>query len=134
MNVNRFTLIRPGDLLLIDFGTSSIRCRTKGKHPAYVVAVNGSGSTNARLMVIPAFRKSSYTDEGVDVRLDPKNCKGIRYEMYVNATNIQKVERYRVIRRIGCVADDKVMDAVLSAFSKTVNEKVKPTRQKARTE
>lgn len=132
MNSNRFMTIHPGDLLLIDFGTSSIQCRARGKHPAYVVAVNDSVSPGAGLMVIPAFRKASYTDEGVDVRIDPKNCRGIRYEMYVNATNIQKVERYRVIRRIGWVIGNSMLTKVRSAVSKTVDGENTPIRQKAR--
>lgn len=133
MYVNRFTTIRPGDMLLVDFGSSTIRCQATGRHPAYVVAVNDPRAKDARLMVIPAFRKASYTDEAADVRLDPKECKGIRYEMFVNATNIQKVERHRVIRKIGCVSGDGVLAEVRSAVSETVDGNDTPTRQKVRT-
>ena len=123
MKLNRFMMIRPGDLLLVDFGTSSIRSRAMGKHPAYVISLDNPRATRTHLMVIPAFRKPSFTDSDSDVTLKPVYCAGLRYALIVNITNIQKVERDRVIKKIGHVTGKQVMKEVRSAFLKKMDGK-----------
>ena len=108
MKVNRFTMICTGDMVIVDFGTSTMRCRTMGKHPAYVVSVDDSHASGARLMVIPAFRKRSCEDGTYDILLKKSDCSGLRYEMYVNVSNIQKVDRMDVLEKIGHVKDGRV--------------------------
>lgn len=108
MKLNRYTMIRSGDMVIVDFGTSTMRCRTMGRHPAYVVSTGDPHVSDARLMVIPAFRKQSREDGDYDVVLKKSDCSGLRYEMYVNVSNIQKVDRRDVVERIGSVTNGRV--------------------------
>ena len=59
MIANRFTMIHPGDMILVDFGTTSVRCQVMGRHPAFVVSHDDQGRAAGHLLVIPAFRKAS---------------------------------------------------------------------------
>ena len=112
MKLNQYTMICPGDLVVVDFGTSSIRSRVMGRHPAYVVSLDDARRMSAQMLVIPAFRKPSLVHTDDDIRLDTARCPGLRHEMYVQVLNLQRVGRMDVMEKIGHVNDDRVMDEV----------------------
>ena len=116
MIANRFTMIHPGDMILVDFGTTSVRCQVMGRHPAFVVSHDDQGRAAGHLLVIPAFRKPSDGAGGSDVVIKSRCCTGLRYDMYLDVTNIQKVERHRVLEKLGHVSENGIMEMVRSAF------------------
>lgn len=122
MKVNRFTMICPGDMVIVDFGTSTMRCRTMGRRPAYVVSADDPRASDARLMVIPAFRKQSREDGEYDVLLRKSDCNGLRHEMYVNVSNIQKVDRRDVVEKIGSVTGGRVATDVIMGIQRKVGD------------
>lgn len=122
MQLNRFMLIRPGDMVVVDFGTSTIRSRAMGRHPAFVVSVDNPRATGSHMMVIPAFHNASYDDRASDVLLKKNICSGLRHEMYVNASNLQRVDRNRIIRKIGHVNGGEVMKDVKKCIMRKVGE------------
>ena len=125
MSLSDFTTVAPGDVLLVDFGMSSVKCHTDGKRPAYVVSVDDPRAKDSRIMVIPAFRQPSLKKGDEDIFLRKSFCSGLRYDVYVNVTNVSKVERYRVIRKLGHMSDSDTIKAVREAFSVCVNGKGK---------
>ena len=112
MTVGNKTYIRPGDVLMVDFGYSSLKSRATGKRPAYVVSVNPGIGSNRSLMVIPMYRNSSYLNQDTDIPVKSGCCSGLRYDEYVNILNIQRIERYRVCRRIGRILSSDTMDII----------------------
>ena len=121
MSLSDYTTVVPGDVLLVDFGMSSVKCHTDGKRPAYVVSVDDPRARDGRIMVIPAFRTPSMKNGDEDIFLRKAFCPGLRYDVYVNVTNVSKVERYRVIRKVGHMRDTETIKAVRDAFSDCVN-------------
>ena len=53
MNIMKNTIISPGDMLLVDFGSSSIRSSARGRCPAYVVSIDDGRAADSQMMLIP---------------------------------------------------------------------------------
>ena len=120
MKIGKLTLINPSDILIVDFGSSTIKSHVKGRHPAIVVNVDNPRALNSRIMVIPIFRNPSYHGGDTDIEIKPLHCNGLRYTEYANPSNIQVVERYRVIRKIGHMKNADTRERLNRALAETM--------------
>ncbi len=118
--MNKYTIIEPFDVLLIDFGSSSVRSHPKGKHPAIVITIDDRRSKKGYMMVVPIFRKPSYRGGDTDIMIRSLFCPGLHYDMYMNVTNIIGVERYRAERRIGRLKHPETKDQIKRALLREV--------------
>ena len=120
MKLNKYTIINPSDILIVDFGSSTIKSHVRGRHPAIVMNVDDPRATNSHIMVIPIFRNPSYRGGDTDIEIKPAFCNGLRYTEYANVSNIQVVERYRVIRKIGHMKHAETRERLKRALSETM--------------
>lgn len=122
MIVSRYTVLHPGDILLINFGKSTSRSRVDGRKLAYVVGKEDIAARDHNLMVIPVFRQPSRHSNSEDIKIRKNNCDGLRYSQYVNVSNIQKIERYRVERLIGHVKTPEIRDLITKSLIREVGD------------
>ncbi len=118
--INKYSVINPSDILVIDFGSSSIKSHVTGRRPAIVVNVDDPKASNAHLLVIPIFRSPSYRGGDTDIVINPAYCNGLRYTEYANASNIQLVERYRVRKKIGHMKHADTRERINRALSQVM--------------
>ncbi len=118
MKISDLAIIEPDDILLVDFGKSTIRCRVQGKHPAFVVYVSDRRKTDSQMLVIPMFRSQSKGNEDMDIRVTEWNCRGLKNDHYVNPTNLQKVDRYHVVKKIGHVEKREINSEIAAMLMK----------------
>lgn len=116
MKVSRYTVLHPGDILLINFGKSTSRSRVDGRRLAYVIGREDISSRDHHVMVIPVFRQPSKHSEADDILIKKNDCKGLRYTQYANPSNVQKIDRYRVERLIGHVQNQNIRDEITRAL------------------
>ena len=109
MKVSRYTVLHPGDILLINFGKSTSRSRVDGRRLAYVIGREDITSRDHHVMVIPVFRQPSRHSESNDIIIRKNDCNGLRY-------NVQKIDRYRVERLIGHVSKQNIRDEITRAL------------------
>ena len=107
---SRYTL-RQGDIVLIDYGRNDTKSRISGKHPSVVVG-NDCANGERMINVVPLFRKASRDIKAEDILLAPKDCKGLRYEEYLQPKQVQLVSKSRITRRIGCISNRKMLISV----------------------
>ena len=126
MKISRYTMLHAGDVVMVEFGTSSVRSHAKGRHPALVVGEDGAGSKDHFLMVIPLFRSKSRTSGEKDVLLKKHSCDvlalgtGLHRDMNVNPTNIQKIERCRSVSLIGHLQDENLYRQIVESVCEEV--------------
>ena len=116
MKVSRYTVLHPGDILLINFGKSTSRSRVDGRRLAYVIGREDITSRDHHVMVIPVFRQPSRHSESNDIIIRKNDCNGLRYNQYANPCNVQKIDRYRVERLIGHVSNQSIRDDITRAL------------------
>ena len=122
MKISRYTLLHSGDVVMVEFGTSSVRSHVQGRHPALVVGEENS-SRDRFLMVIPMFKSKSRSFGEKDIRLKKHSCdlpglgSGLHRDMNVNPTNIQKIERCRSVSLIGHLHDEDLYGRIIEAVS-----------------
>ena len=122
MRVTRFTVIHPGDILLIDFGTNTSKSRVDGRHLAYVIGREDISSRDEYVMVIPVFRQRTRRSNSDDIKIRKKDCPGLHYPQYANVSNIQKVDRCRVERLIGYVSNPYIRDSIVDLIRREAGE------------
>lgn len=122
MTVSKYTVLHPGDILLIDFGKSTSRARVDGRHLAYVVGKEDMQARDHHLLVIPVFRTKSVKAGSDDIRIRKCDCDGLHFTQYANAINIQRIERYRVERLIGHVSNPRVKNDIIEAIRREAGE------------
>lgn len=115
---SRYTL-RQGDIVLIDYGRNDTKSRISGKHPSVVVG-NDCANGERMINVVPLFRKASRDIKAEDILLAPKDCKGLRYEEYLQPKQVQLVSKSRITRRIGCISNRKMLISVCKAICDVV--------------
>ena len=113
MKISRYTLLHSGDVVMVEFGTSSVRSHVQGRHPALVVGEENS-SRDRFLMVIPIFKSKSRSFGEKDIRLKKHSCdlpglgSGLHRDMNVNPTNISL---------IGHLHDEDLYGRIIKAVS-----------------
>ena len=80
------------------------------------------GMSDYEKMVIPVFRQPSRHSNSEDIKIRKNDCDGLRYSQYVNVSNIQKIERYRVERLIGHVKTPEIRDLITKSLIREVGD------------
>ena len=108
-----------GDIVLVDYGRNDTKSRISGKRPSVVVS-NDFANGERMINVIPLFRKATRDIKAEDILLAPKDCKGLRYEEYLQPKQVQLVSKSRITRRIGYISNRKVLMSVCKAICNVV--------------
>ena len=120
MNTNKLSLIQSLDIVIADFGSSTIKSHVKGKHAAIVLRIDDPRSKFSQMTVIPIFKHPSYKGGDTDIVIKRAFCSGLHYDMYANVSNFQVIERYRVKRRIGHMDHEETKKMILRALMEDV--------------
>lgn len=113
-------MINQGDVLLVNFGKSEKGLH--GNHPAYVMSNKDETRGGYVFLIVPMFRSPSKDSNGKDVEISTKDCKGLKYEQFVQVTNITKIRRYQIIKKIGHCKNETVLSELVNAFCVKVGE------------
>jgi mRNA-degrading endonuclease toxin of MazEF toxin-antitoxin module len=118
---NRYLTISQGDVLLINFGRGSTVCRTRGVRPCVVVSNDSAIKAEGGFYVVPLYRKPSKTASIKDVLIRPVDCRGLRYEEYAGVLNMVLTVKCRVVRKIGHIKNDAIVNEITNSFKKLVD-------------
>ena len=131
MKISRYSMLHSGDVVMVEFGTSSVRSHVQGRHPALIVGEESS-SRDRFLLVIPMFKSKSRSFGEKDIRIRKHACdlpglgSGLHRDMNVNPTNIQKIERCRSVSFIGHLRDDDLYRKIVESVCGEVGADVLP--------
>ena len=105
-----------GDVLLINFGKHTARCRTGGIRPCVVVSNDASIHAETGFFVVPLYRNPSRSANREDILIRPVDCRGLRYEEYAQALNMMMCPRCRVAKKIGHITNDAIIKELTLAL------------------
>ena len=113
--------IRQGDILLVNFGGRNNGSRNLcGARPVYVMN-RQPGDMRGSLLVIPLFRQESKDSAWRDVEIRPTDCKGLKYAVFAQPLNLQKIRRNQIVRRIGHVNGTDIHENILTSMWEQVD-------------
>ena len=113
-----------GDVLLVDFGGKGKAGRNlAGCRPVYVVSSQTDVNHRGLVWAIPLFREISRDCDGQDIKIEPGDCRGLRYVEYAQPMNIYKIRSYRIVRRIGHVNNANFHKELVSTILEQIKER-----------
>ena len=116
--------LRQGDVILVNYGKFNAGCRTSGIRPSVVVSNDAALKEENLVNVIPLYRKPSKAFQAEDILIRPVDCRGLRYEEYAQPMQMQILQRFRIIKRIGHIMNDSILCEIANAIWNSINKEI----------
>ena len=104
--------LHQGDIVLIDYGKNSTEGRRSVVKPSLIVSNDKMLKTEKSIYVIPLFRRPSRDPKSENMLLTTKDCRGLKYDEYIQPGHMQLIHVCRIKRHLGEVVNNDVLQCI----------------------